>query len=330
MAENESNTSGGPGWGGALAGLAAIITAITGLLAVLNQFSGSNPIAAHLLPPTTTTHYPQSGVSWTNSLGMKFVPVADLNILYGVWDVRVKDFQAYIQDSGYQQIGGINVLKVHNDNNKYTTKWELDPNASWQYPGFDQEPDHPVVGVSWNEAKAFCAWLTDKERKAGLISSSQQYRLPTDSEWSTVAGDGTYAWGNAWPPPPAAGNFMDQAWAASFPAADWTVTPINDGYPRTSPVGKFQPNQYGVYDVCGNVSDWCEDWFHREMNSEDLRTKYPGLNDDGGGQTYRVIRGSSWGDVDNVCLSSSYRRYFSPGDRYDYLGFRCVLVLSNQ
>ena len=65
--------------------------------------------------------------------------------------------------------------------------WKLDPNASWKSPGFSQGPDHPAVGVSWQEAVAFCKWLTAKERSEGRLLPSQSYRLPTEADWNAAA-----------------------------------------------------------------------------------------------------------------------------------------------
>ena len=133
-----------------------------------------------------------AGKPFENSLGMKFVPVPETKALFSIWDTRVKDYRAYASASS-----GVD--------------------GSWQSPGFTQGEDHPVVKVSWDEVKAFCAWLTQKERSEGKISASQSYRLPSDGEWSVAVGlnesqSGTpqakdsrtpdvYPWGTQWPPP---------------------------------------------------------------------------------------------------------------------------------
>jgi formylglycine-generating enzyme required for sulfatase activity len=165
-----------------------------------------------------------------------------------------------------------------------------------------------VVNVSWNEAKAFCAWLTKKEQAEGKINASQSYRLPTDAEWSLAVGlegesgsspedkstkiQGVYPWGTSWPPPSGTGNF--------------DVTKKLDTFDKTSPVGSFKANAYGLYDMSGNVCQLCEDTY----NSQD---------------SYRVKRGSSWGlSTSDNCLSS-YRNGCKPDSRDDINGFRCVL-----
>ncbi len=181
------------------------------------------------------------------------------------------------------------------------------------------------MGVSWDEAKAFCAWLTETERKAHHISEKQEYRLPTDAEWSKAVGKSKYPWGNEWPPPEGAGNYFDDAAVANLPGEGWKQIPGNDGFAGTSPVGSFKPNPFGLYDVSGNVRQWCEDWYRKEMNEKSLLDKYPNLKEDGGGEKYRVVRGASWDVSAAERLLSFGRGGYTPGRRYNYCGFRCVL-----
>ena len=245
---------------------------------------------------------------WQNSLGMKFVPVPGTQVLFSIWDTRVADFLAYAQDTGYRQQGGIDVLKVlKNPDGTYRLDRSADPAASWENPGFSQGANNPVVGVSWNEAKAFCDWLTKKEQRAGLIGTNQFYRLPADQEWSAAAGSGKYPWGNDWPPPRGAGNYRDDAFVAALPGTGWQQVPGNDGYARTSPVGSFSANQYGLYDMGGNVWQWCEDWLDS-------------------GPNFCLLRGGSWAEYTQEALSSSSRRAVTPDSRIDRRGFRCVLA----
>ena len=92
---------------------------------------------------------PQPGPQWTNSLGMKFVPVPGTAVLFSIWDTRVQDYQAFV--TATERDGG-------------------------KKPDFEQGPTHPVVMVSWDDAKAFCAWLTEKERSTGTLTPNQEYR----------------------------------------------------------------------------------------------------------------------------------------------------------
>jgi len=304
--------------------------------------AGQGPRVEIPLPRTAQQEAPQPRAPsiapvavkpWTNSLGMPFVPAGTPDVLFGIWDVRVKDFQAYVEATHAQPAAGIFVTKAitHADGSP-ALGFELDPSASWNNPGFDldQGSTDPVVGVSWDEAMAFCQWLTKKEQAEGELAANRQYRLPTDAEWSRAAGKGKYPWGDAWPPPAEAGNYGDQALASSLPGTGWAslMLPGNDGYSRTSPVGSFRPNAYGLYDMGGNVWQWCDDWYQAAMNSAEALQKLPGLRNDGGGHACKVLRGASWNDYNPEFLLSSCRSFDNPDVRYADRGFRVVVAPS--
>ncbi|HVV72078.1 MAG TPA: SUMF1/EgtB/PvdO family nonheme iron enzyme [Chthoniobacteraceae bacterium] len=208
------------------------------------------------------------GGDYVNSLGMEFITVPGMKVLFGIWDTRVEDYRAYATANP-----GVA--------------------ASWKNPGFKQGEDHPVVNVNWGDAKAFCAWLTQKERKEGEIGQGQEYRLPTEKEWSVAVGEGKYPWGDEWPPQKGAGNYDP-----SFKV---------DDYDHTSPVGSFKANEYGLYDMGGNVWQWCEDWYDTT-------------------QKFRVVRGASWFNRTPELLLSSFRFGGNPGIRDVSFGFRRVLA----
>jgi len=252
--------------------------------------------SAPALPATPRTA--SKGDPFVNGLGMKFVPVPitggptdGKRVLFSVWETRVKDYAAYATANP-----GVDMA------------WK-----DCSYKGHKQGGGHPVVNVRWEDAVAFCAWLTRRERAAGRIGAGHRYRLPSDHEWSCAAGIGVresalaspkakdkkivgYPWGMAWPPPAGAGNFFATK-----------IEGYTDSHAFTAPVGSYRTNGYGMYDVSGNAWEWCEDWY------------------DPSAPTRRVLRGGSWRSNAESILRFSLRRLGAPSHRHDYFGFRCVL-----
>ena len=170
-----------------------------------------------------------------------------------VTHVTVAQFAAFVHDSGY-------VTAAEKEGwaygawNSTTNQWDKLDGASWRNPGFPQTPDHPVVDVNWNDAMAFCRWLSQKEGKT--------YRLPTEAQWEYACRAGSqsaYIWGDD--PDAGAGfaNCLDQTAKdrfTLFPPFNWS-----DGFVYTSPVASFKPNAWGLYDMLGNTLQWCSDFF---------------------------------------------------------------------
>ncbi len=230
-------------------------------------------------------------VVFENSLGMKFAAVGD--VLFCVWPTRVKDFAAFARET-----------PVSSDR--------------WRNPDFKQGPDHPVVWISWYDAAEFCKWLTDREHKSGVLPAGQIYRLPTDLEWSKGVGLSSepgrtpaerdlrvkdiYPWGTQWPPPQNAGNYTGEE-----TGSEAAIQGYNDGYSFTSPAGSFPPNKYGLYDMGGNVWQWCMDnWNGNTAKPE------------------KVLRGGSWYNGLKLSLLSSCRSRLAPEKGQDASGFRIV------
>ena len=250
---------------------------------------------------------------FVNSLGLEFVPVpGKAGVFLCRTETRVRDFRAYAEATDYVQTGGASVLKFTDGN----PSWELDEAASWEKPGFEQSEDHPVVCVSWEEARAMAAWLSTEE--PGLT-----YRLPTDAEWSAAVGSvGKYPWGNAWPPPVGSGNYFGKEWSG------WSTDyPHDDGAERTARIASYAENRFGFFDLGGNVFEWCEDPYRASMNDADALEAYPALKEekDSEGTPYRVLRGGSWNHSSEFFLRSSCRVYVHPTLRYVDRGFRLVV-----
>jgi formylglycine-generating enzyme required for sulfatase activity/serine/threonine protein kinase len=237
---------------------------------------------------------PEPGQPWTDSLGMKFVPLGDVRI--SVWETRVQDYQTFCSATG----------------------------RHFEGPDFPQAPTHPVVKVSWFDANAFCKWLTDKEHDENVLEDRQFYRLPTDLEWSAAVGlpyeggatpearDGKvkneFPWGKQWPPPNGAGNYADRSARLRRGAV---IESYVDNFPQTSPVGSFKPNALGIYDLGGNVWEWCADTYKGNSAT---------------GREWGVLRGGSWATSYRLEMQSSYRNVVDRNERDVIYGFRCVLA----
>ncbi|MCW5548873.1 MAG: SUMF1/EgtB/PvdO family nonheme iron enzyme [Opitutaceae bacterium] len=239
--------------------------------------------------------FPVAGQAFENGLGMKFVPVPGTNVLFSIWETRVQDYGAFARATG----------------------------RAWS--NANAGATHPAVNVSWEDAQAFCQWLTQEDRRAGRLGPDQSYRLPTDAEWSVAVGlpnepgstpadkdmkvKNHYPWGTQWPPPRGAGNYADETAKRRNPA--WTIIQgYDDGHAGTAPVGSFTANAHGLYDLGGNVLEWVEDRWNSGSNS-------------------RVLRGASFSTYDPDGLLSSGRYGSAPGLRYVGSGFRVVVAVGS-
>jgi eukaryotic-like serine/threonine-protein kinase len=238
------------------------------------------------------------GRPWQNGIGMKFVPVGP-DLMVSVWETRVRDYRIFIDET--------NALPPRD-------------------PGFPQDENHPVVNVSRDDAMAFCEWLTDRERKAERIALSHRYRLPTDLEWSIMAGledeggispgwrdsrkAAIYPWGPAWPRQGAVGNFADAATAlAADMASDRTIPGYEDGFAYTAPVGSFPANSYGIHDLSGNVQEWVGDDYSQR-----------------GTNRLGVLRGGGWNTYRKENLYTGSRNAVPSSFSDAMYGFRVVLA----
>ncbi len=242
---------------------------------------------------------------FVNSLGMKFVPVPGTKIALCIHETRRQDYAAYA--------AAIPAAAA---------EWK---DAHVEEVPAGHEDRHPVVNVSWLEAQAFHLWLTLRE--------GRRYRLPTDAEWSCAIGVGdleanrlerypdakrgwlknVYPWGTGLPVqgPKGAGigNYADMSWMNAFgkpplfPAHD-------DGYPTTAPVMSFSPNTLGLYDLGGNVWEWCEELFNRAP-------------------TRRPLRGGSWQNDGLNMLLTTERLGIEPRFRRPDAGFRSAIELED-
>jgi formylglycine-generating enzyme required for sulfatase activity len=272
-----------------------------------------------------------------NSLGMEFLPAGTPNVLVSRWETRVRDFAAFVKATGYDALSestdGKRPFTLEADAaNASGYDWKQ-AGGSWQDPHFPQTPGHPATCLSYHDAERFCAWLTRHEAAQGKLPSGWRYRLPTDAEWSRAAGTVEYPWGDHWPPTARDGNYCGTESRVGF-----TDTPkwkcmefFRDPHPRTAPVGSYTSNAYGLFDLGGNVWEWCSTWYQTNLNQADLNDLaivqgFPALLDDGGGRQNRVVRGGSWHAQRQVDLRTRFRGIGDPRIRFDDFGFRCVLA----
>ena len=234
-----------------------------------------------------------------NSLGMRFVPVPGTDVYFSVWETRVKDYQAFCDATG----------------------------RSWEKSTFPQTAYHPAVNVSWEDATAFCEWLSRTEGKS--------YRLPTDHEWSCAVGIGdrrtrmrrprasirksriSFRGANSGlrrmkPEIIAVRNARHRrGWPSSrrpdtIHRIGGVIEGFNDGNVFTAAVRSFRPNGFGIYDLGGNVWEWCQDEYEP-------------------GSASRVLRGGSCDLNNRDIVLSSGRGNSDPGSRIGNSGFGAVV-----
>jgi formylglycine-generating enzyme required for sulfatase activity len=284
--------------------------------------------------------YPEGTL--TDSLGLKLVPIPAGRFVMGspndqseadkderpahkvkiatpfylsAHEVTVGQFRQFVDAAGYRTTGE----KSGQGGRTYDLQrlqFVQKPELTWRNPGFPQSDDHPVTQVSWEDAQAFCTWLGEKE---GVT-----YRLPTEAEWEYACRAGTkslWSWGDNWRGLMDMGNGADRSLRRQVAnqrmwhvMGDW-----NDGFAYTAPVGSFLPNQFGLYDMHGNVFEWCADRYepaaYQKVSLGETTESSKGGD--------RVCRGGAFWFRSSDCRSAS-RSSDPPTDQIDCRGFRPV------
>jgi formylglycine-generating enzyme required for sulfatase activity len=220
--------------------------------------------------------------------------------------VTLDEFREFITASG-RDMQGCDV---------YDGEWKHQPESSWENPGFVQSGSHPVTCTSWDDAKAYAAWLSAK--------TGHRYRLPSASEWEYAAragGEADHPWNDDGSGACASANVADQSAARRFPG--WIVFGCDDGYIYTAPVGSFKASAFGLNDMLGNVFQWTEDCWHED---------YKGAPIDGSARTdgdcsEHELRGGSWFTTP-AFVSAGYRNHFAANYRTSSVGIRLVRDLA--
>lgn len=238
--------------------------------------------------------------------------------------VTNEQFSTFIEETGYvteaEKFGWSFVfyLYLSDDVNKKEVKmvqgapwWVAVNYANWKHPEgsnstIEERLDHPVVHVSWNDALQYCKWA--------------KKRLPTEAEWEYAARGGLeqnrFPWGNELTPD---GKHVCNIWQGNFPTENLN----EDGYATTAPAKSFSENNYGLYNMSGNVWEWCRDWYSNKYynTGENKNPKGPRHG------VEKVIRGGSY-----LCHHSYCNRYRvaarssnTPDSSAAHMGFRCVV-----
>jgi formylglycine-generating enzyme required for sulfatase activity len=213
--------------------------------------------------------------------------------------IKRGEFAAFVSETGHDMSGGAYV---------WTGKeCKADANKSWLDPGFAQDDSHPVVCVNWDDAKAYAKWLSGKTGKG--------YRLPSEAEWEyacRVGAQTPFWWGSS-----------ISVQQANYDG-NYTFGGGKKGEYRqkTLPVKSFQPNPWGLYQVHGNVWEWCEDCWNES---------YDGAPSDGSTRTagdckIRILRGGSW-YYDLANLRAAFRGRHNSESRISDAGFRVARTL---
>lgn len=230
-----------------------------------------------------------------NSLGMTFRPVevAGETIWLNTYETTVDNYRRFIRDNR---------------------------NIPWPEPNYRLRDKQAAVLMSWHDAVAFCEWLTEEDRQKGVIGENDTYTLPRVLELRTATGvvdsyevstDRTtfsrkYLWGDEWPIPRVVGNLYGEEDLENASPRKPPIAGYNDGETTIAEVGSYEPNEFGFYDLIGNASEWCSDWF----------------NDD---EVGRTLFGASWSSNGETSLRAAFRSSSEPAMRSQVHGFRVVL-----
>ncbi|MFT7266467.1 MAG: sulfatase activating formylglycine-generating enzyme [Halioglobus sp.] len=224
-------------------------------------------------------------------------------------------FAEFIADTGYQPVNNSQCFSWN-----YSRYLGFVPWHTWERPGIYQEPNHPVICVSWRDASAFADWLSGK--------TGRRYRLPStaESEYATRAGTrGPWFWGTNSFDACTYANVADDSFRRVYHFA--APFDCDDSYQNTAPVGTFKPNPWGLHDMLGNVYEWTSDCFHPEMIDlpRDGRAWTEGRGVD---CSMRTLRSGSW--VTGTSQVRASAQYFFADDYHSQIaGFRLVTELQD-
>lgn len=237
-------------------------------------------------------------------------------------ETTISAFRHFVDATGYVTTAeregsslGAYTVSIGSDGEE-SGQWAMGAGLNWRTPGWNVDEAHPVVHVSWTDALAFVKWLSH--------NTNSPFRLPTEAEWEYAAGGPehtVYGWGNDAPVTGREGNIADLRFASAYPLWKYPVLrTIDDGFVHTSPVGSFEPNGFGLFDMTGNVWEWCADRYAADayVTGPDVDPQGPA---DG---TERVHRGGGF-DWELPYLRVAKRRRGAENMTAANIGFRLAL-----
>jgi formylglycine-generating enzyme len=278
------------------------------------------------------------GTFWMGQEGEQFVDAQPVHKVYvdGFWmdktEVTNRQFRAFVAATGYVTLAELKPINHEPFSFVFTppdnpvqpgkanamTWWKAVPGADWRHPegpssNLTGREDHPVVHVAYDDALAYCKWALK--------------RLPTEAEWEFAARGGLdrqrFCWGNEQNP---AGKFLANTWQGSFPHRNT----CQDGFAGTAPAASFPPNGFGLFDMAGNVWEWCADWYHpayyRFSPQRNPLGPLASFDPNEPDVPKRVQRGGSFLCADDYCTRylPGARGKGEPDSAANHIGFRCV------
>ena len=227
-------------------------------------------------------------------------------------EVTVEQFRKFVQATGYitdaEEAGGGQVFDTR------ANRFEQKEGSSWKNPGWTPSENEPVTMVSWFDAQAFVEWLSAKDK--------MPYKLPTEAQWEYAARGNLpmrqFPWGDEVPDGLRA-NYADKN--TDF---EWRDRDADDGHKYVAPVGSYEANKFGLYDMAGNVTEWVRDYY-----SEDYYRYTPEVDPEGPGHgENRVTKGGDW-TTGAASLRCAFRGWSRPDLAFNNTGFRVIVELAS-
>jgi sulfatase modifying factor 1 len=269
--------------------------------------AGQFMMGSRLSAAEVDARWPAGDLEWYEQEHPRHAVTVSHPFFIGACEVTRGEFAQFVREAGHRT----EAERAGRAGSLADDHWAERPGVTWQSPGFEQDDRHPVVCVSWADAIAFCRWLSERE---GVT-----YGLPTEAAWEYAARAGTetvWYWGDA---DLGAQGRANVAGGAEEPRGRPSFEGVRDGHSYTAPVARFQPNGWGLYDVAGNVWEWCADWYGDDYYAHSPAADPPGP---ASGED-RAVRGGSWDDLPGFCRSA-LRLRVSPAHAGACLGFRVV------